>query len=86
MGGDHVWMRNDLKNLSKSNSDSVGVAKCFAGLEISHLFTTDHHFVGGGGFKVALICHLFATYYVHLLLIWQENTNKWQISGYFECP
>ena len=30
----------------------------------------------GGGFKVALICYLFATYYVYLLHIWQENMNK----------
>ena len=68
-------MRNDLKNLSKSNSDSVGVAECSAGLELSHLFATYGH-LAGGGFKVALICHLFGTYYLHLLLIWQENMNK----------
>ena len=43
------------------------------------LFVT-YHWFHRGGFKVALICHLFVTYLVHLLPIWRENTNKWWIS------
>lgn len=41
-------VRDDLKNLSKSNSDSVGVAECFAVPEISHLFANYCHFTGRG--------------------------------------
>jgi len=33
-----------------------------------------------GGLKVKIICHLLATYFVYLLLIWQENANNWPIS------
>ena len=33
-----------------------------------------------GGFKVKLIYHLFATYFVQLLHIWLESVNKYKIS------
>ena len=42
-----MTLRNDLKNLSKSNSDSVGVAEGFAGHEISHYSSLMVDFKGG---------------------------------------
>jgi hypothetical protein len=33
-----------------------------------------------GGFKVKLIYHLFATYFVQLSHIWLESVNKYKIS------
>lgn len=57
-------------------SDSEGIAEPMAETQGHKNKSTYGHFDRKGGFKVQLICYLFATYFVYLLHIWLKNVNK----------